>query len=187
VELLAERDEKRVHRKSHGLVPFSDMFWIIARNHKDIDNETREFVNEVAARLPSNCDLLEAAEETKTKAELKEGLERKEEYMLKVREGGAIAGGSKSPADMFTATVRFQSAHSSTSIEYVALSFISRIKIRSNALGRPVARTARTFTIKFIPRTSNHLPPFSAMTLPHPPLPLPYDTKLERLLNELPT
>ena len=105
VELLARRDEKRVHRKSHGLVPFAELSRIVARNHKDIDNKTRDFVNEVAARLASHCDLLEAAEQKKAKAELKDGLERKEEN---VREGGAIiVCDSKSNADVIAAKVRF--------------------------------------------------------------------------------
>ena len=63
VELIAKRDEKRVHKKSHGLVPFVELAKIVAKNHKDADEETKGFVKDVAERLAAFCAKLEAAEE----------------------------------------------------------------------------------------------------------------------------
>ena len=50
-ELLATRDSKRRHCKSHGLIPFADLARIIAKNYREVDDETKSFVNEVALRI----------------------------------------------------------------------------------------------------------------------------------------
>ena len=47
VEMLSGRDNKHVHRRSHGhgLVPFGDMARIVARNYKEVDKEMKGFMN----------------------------------------------------------------------------------------------------------------------------------------------
>jgi hypothetical protein len=66
----------------------------VARNYKVIVNETRGFVNEVALRLSSHCDLLKAADADKkeVKKRLKEEQEQKE-FRVNAREGGDNYGG----------------------------------------------------------------------------------------------
>jgi hypothetical protein len=53
VQLLAKKDKTRIHAKSHGgdLVPFAELTRIIANNYKEMDNETKAFIDDVAKRL----------------------------------------------------------------------------------------------------------------------------------------
>ena len=108
VELLAGRNEKRVHRKSHGLVPFGELAKIVARNYREADQETKEFVNDVAERLASHRSQLEAAEEKEMELEtrLKEAPEPGKEFSVEAREGGAIHGGVKSMGKIVNVEVR---------------------------------------------------------------------------------
>ena len=85
VEMLLGRDNKRVHKRGHGLVPFGDMARIVARNHKEADDETRGFLNEVAERLALFCAGLEAEEGKKAR--------RLEAEAEKETDGGALGGG----------------------------------------------------------------------------------------------
>mmetsp|Transcript_32267 Transcript_32267/g.67666 ORF Transcript_32267/g.67666 Transcript_32267/m.67666 type:complete len:778 (-) Transcript_32267:219-2552(-) len=60
LELLANQNKKRPHRKSHGLIPFKELAQTIAKNYREIDDETQSFVNEVAKRLGRHWDEMEA-------------------------------------------------------------------------------------------------------------------------------
>lgn len=64
-ELLAMRDSKRRHCKSHGLIPFADLARIIAANYREIDDQTKSFVNEVALRIATHNHELEESKEMK--------------------------------------------------------------------------------------------------------------------------
>jgi len=59
-------------------IPFINLARIMARNYKEIDNDTRGFVNEVAERLVQHCNLLNAnvKKEKEMKTRLKEVLKR---------------------------------------------------------------------------------------------------------------
>jgi len=85
VEMLLGSVNKRVHKRAHGLVPFCDMARIVARNHKEADDETKGFLNEVAERLALFCAGLEAEEGRKAR--------RLEAEAEKERDGGALGGG----------------------------------------------------------------------------------------------
>ena len=86
LELLANQNKKRPHRKSHGLIPFKELAQTVAKNYREIDEETQEFVNEVAERLGWHCEEHEAAEEK----------ERKEmEARLGIPHGGSGGYGKK--------------------------------------------------------------------------------------------
>jgi hypothetical protein len=63
-ELLAIRGSKRRHCKSHGLISFTNkLARIIAANYREVDDETKAFVNEVALRIGLyNHDLEESKE-----------------------------------------------------------------------------------------------------------------------------
>ena len=50
-ELVATRDSKRRHCKRQGLIPFVDLARMIATNYREVDGETKAFVNEVALRI----------------------------------------------------------------------------------------------------------------------------------------
>ena len=50
-ELVATRDSKRRHCKRQGLIPFVDLARMIATNYREVDDETKAFVNEVALRI----------------------------------------------------------------------------------------------------------------------------------------
>lgn len=63
LELLANQNKKRPHRKSHGLIPFKELAQTVAKNYREIDDETQEFVNEVAERLGWHMEEVEALEE----------------------------------------------------------------------------------------------------------------------------
>jgi hypothetical protein len=62
-ELLATKDSKRWHCKSHGLIPFADLARIIAKNYREVDDETKSFVNEVALRIALYNHDLESKDE----------------------------------------------------------------------------------------------------------------------------
>jgi hypothetical protein len=62
-ELLATRDSKRRHCKSHDLIPFADLARIIAKNYREVDDETKSFVNEVALRIALYNHDLESKDE----------------------------------------------------------------------------------------------------------------------------
>jgi len=63
LELLANQNKKRPHRKSHGLIPFKELAQTVAKHYREIDDETQCFVNEVSERLGWHCEELEVAEE----------------------------------------------------------------------------------------------------------------------------
>ena len=50
-ELVATRDSKRRHCKRQGLIPFVDLARMIATNYREVDDETKAFVNEAALRI----------------------------------------------------------------------------------------------------------------------------------------
>jgi hypothetical protein len=50
-ELLATRDSKRRHCKRQGLIAFVDLARMIATNYREVDDETKVFLNEVALRI----------------------------------------------------------------------------------------------------------------------------------------
>ena len=116
IVLLMGRDEKRVHKRSHGLVPFADLARIVAGNYKEIDEETRGFVNEVAERLASHCDLIDAAEKKMAIAGTKKKLGQKEYKVNATHEGNTVGEGKSIVADMVNAKVRLQ-CRSTTSME----------------------------------------------------------------------
>jgi hypothetical protein len=87
VEILSGRDDKRVHRRSHGLVPFGDMAMIVARNYKEVDKETKGFMNEMAERLALYYKDLEVAE---AKVRKRRTMMEKE---AENERGGGIVGG----------------------------------------------------------------------------------------------
>jgi len=62
LELLANQNKKRPHRKSHGLIPFKELAQTVAKNYREIDDDTQSFVNEVAERLGWHCEEMEVAE-----------------------------------------------------------------------------------------------------------------------------
>eukprot|EP00580_Thalassiosira_gravida_P020783 CAMPEP_0201681460 /NCGR_PEP_ID=MMETSP0494-20130426/51121_1 /ASSEMBLY_ACC=CAM_ASM_000839 /TAXON_ID=420259 /ORGANISM="Thalassiosira gravida, Strain GMp14c1" /LENGTH=675 /DNA_ID=CAMNT_0048165207 /DNA_START=118 /DNA_END=2145 /DNA_ORIENTATION=+ len=62
LELLANQNKKRPHRKSHGLIPFKELAQTVAKNYREIDDETQSFVNEVAKRLGRHWEETEAIE-----------------------------------------------------------------------------------------------------------------------------
>lgn len=51
IDIVANQKKKRIHRKTHGLIPFKELAQIIADNYKSVDYETRSWCQEVASRL----------------------------------------------------------------------------------------------------------------------------------------
>ena len=63
LELQAhQQGKKRLHRKSHGLIPFRELAQMVSKNYREIDDETREFIYEVTGQLGWHCDEIEAIE-----------------------------------------------------------------------------------------------------------------------------
>lgn len=62
LELLSNQGKKRPHRKSHGLIPFKELAQTVAKNYREIDEDTQSFVNEVAERLGWHVQEVEAIE-----------------------------------------------------------------------------------------------------------------------------
>jgi hypothetical protein len=89
-ELLATRDSKRRHCKSHGLIPFADLARIIATNYREIDHETKAFVNEVALQIALYNHDLESKE--MKECEDRMGLTQKE---MKARQQQEMEVGKK--------------------------------------------------------------------------------------------
>lgn len=116
IVLLMGRDEKRIHKRSHGLVPFADLARIVARNYKEIDEETRGFVNKVAERLASHCDLLDAEEKKKAIAGTKKKFGQKDCKVNTTQECNTVCEGNSIVADMVNAKVSLQCS-STTSLE----------------------------------------------------------------------
>merc|ERR1719203_2698459 len=69
LELLANQNKKRLHRKSHGLIPFKELAQTVAKNYREIDDETQSFVNEVAERLGWHCEEMAVLEEKERQEE----------------------------------------------------------------------------------------------------------------------
>lgn len=97
LELLANQNKKRPHRKSHGLIPFKELAQIVAKNYREIDDETQAFVNEVAERLGWHCEDLEVMEER----------ERREEEEL-ARTRGFPMGPTHLMGNTFNTTARIE-------------------------------------------------------------------------------
>mmetsp|Transcript_13808 Transcript_13808/g.29401 ORF Transcript_13808/g.29401 Transcript_13808/m.29401 type:complete len:749 (-) Transcript_13808:256-2502(-) len=107
LELLANQNKKRPHRKSHGLIPFKELAQTVAKNYREIDDDTQSFVNEVAERLGWHCEEVEAmaikeeGEENAKRAAASAtdgkvasssaGKKRKEAPVVSVARGGAAA------------------------------------------------------------------------------------------------
>ena len=72
LELISNQDQKRQHRKSHGLIPFKELAQTVAKSYREIDDETRQFINEVSQRLGLQYDEYEARE----KKERQEALDK---------------------------------------------------------------------------------------------------------------
>lgn len=72
LELISNQDKKRQHRKSHGLIPFKELAQTVAKSYREIDDETRQFINEVSERLGWQYDEYEARE----KKERQEALDK---------------------------------------------------------------------------------------------------------------
>jgi hypothetical protein len=183
VEMLSGRDHKRVHKRSHGLVPFGDMARIVARNHKEADDETRGFLNEVAERLALFCAGLEAEEGRKAR--------RLETEAENETDGGALGGGDsqsiaiqgsslvdqykfktthkdmlksapvKAPTSM--GTTRYAGSESDANIDWL------------REIHQPTS--PKVFN-ELYERAINHFKPL-------PPLPFSYDADVERLRREL--
>jgi hypothetical protein len=66
VQLITKKDKTRPHAKSHGgdLVPCAELTRIIANNYKEMDNETKAFIDDVAKRLDT-CYVLWKTNETR--------------------------------------------------------------------------------------------------------------------------
>jgi hypothetical protein len=101
VQLQAKKDKTRPHAKSHGgdLVPFVELTRMIAKNYKEMDNETKLFVDDVAKRL-STCygqwktnDTLE--EEVERSNPRPQAIENGESKTSKKNVGGNIKGNKK--------------------------------------------------------------------------------------------
>jgi hypothetical protein len=183
VEMLSGRDHKRVHKRSHGLVPFGDMARIVARNHKEADDETRGFLNEVAERLALFCAGLEAEEGRKAR--------RLETEAENETDGGALGGGDsqsiaiqgsslvdqykfktthkdmlksapvKAPTSM--GTTRYAGSESDANIDWL------------REIHQP---TSPEVFNELYERAINHFKP-------PPPLPFSYDADVERLKRDL--
>ena len=72
LELISNQDKKRQHRKSHGLIPFKELAQTVAKSYREMDDETRQFINEVSGRLGLQYDEYEARE----KKERQEALDK---------------------------------------------------------------------------------------------------------------
>ena len=72
LELISNQDKKRQHRKSHGLIPFKELAQTVAKSYREMDDETRQFINEVSERLGLQYDEYEARE----KKERQEALDK---------------------------------------------------------------------------------------------------------------
>jgi len=75
LELLANQNKKRRHIKSHGLIPFKELAQTVAKNYREIDDETQSFVNEVAERLGWHCEEMAVAEEQEQERQEKRRLD----------------------------------------------------------------------------------------------------------------
>ena len=70
LELISNQDKKRQHRKSHGLIPFKELAQTVAKSYREIDDETRQFINEVSERLGWQYDEYEAREKKERQEQL---------------------------------------------------------------------------------------------------------------------
>lgn len=95
LELLAGQKKKRAHRKSHGLIPFKELAQTVAKNYKDIDDETQSFVNEVAERLGWHAEEIEAIHDKERKEEEeKERAEKKASGVMDASSSDTALGNS---------------------------------------------------------------------------------------------
>ena len=78
LELTQHHNKKRKHEKSHGLIPFKELAQMVAKNYREIDDETQSFVNEVARRLGWHVDEMETAENQRREEETRRDLEERE-------------------------------------------------------------------------------------------------------------
>ena len=51
IDIVHNQTKRRIHRKSHGLIPFKELAKLIADNHKTADYETREWCHDVATKI----------------------------------------------------------------------------------------------------------------------------------------
>ena len=54
IDIAHNQKKRRVHRKSHGLIPFKELARMIADNHKSVDYETRAWCQDVAYKIMSH-------------------------------------------------------------------------------------------------------------------------------------
>jgi len=116
LELLANQNKKRPHRKSHGLIPFKELAQTVAKNYREIDDETQSFVNEVAERLGWHCEEMDAIEEKERKEQEEKnramgihassGKKRKDAPVVSVAGGKGAAGVKSSLSQDEAATVQ---------------------------------------------------------------------------------
>jgi hypothetical protein len=101
VQLLAKKDKTRPHAKSHGgdLVPFAELTRIVANNYKEMDNETKAFIDDVAKRLDTCYGLWKTNDTCKEEVEKlnprPQSIENGESKTSKKDVGGNIKGNKK--------------------------------------------------------------------------------------------
>lgn len=188
VELLAGRDHKRQHRKSHGLVPFRDLARIIAKNYKQADYDTKAFVNEVAGRLRRYCDSLEDAEEGMEKRGTTRNMGSEFVALISPKEFDVLNEKAKENVDT---KVRPDShlngiscfRRSATNDGEVEFSGTRRYEV-SQLVDPLLAPPSHSPSSALYDHHRFMNPPASSIMFP-PPLPLSYDAVMERLSWEL--
>lgn len=73
LELQANQQGKnRLHRKSHGLIPFKELAGKIAKSYREINDETRNYVKDISEKLGKHCDEIEALDGEKNVDQVEE-------------------------------------------------------------------------------------------------------------------
>lgn len=85
IDLANNQKKRRVHRKSHGLIPFKELARMIADNHKSVDYETRAWCQDVAAKITSHNKAM-LQEFTKAQKKIKKAADTPKDKADKARE-----------------------------------------------------------------------------------------------------
>jgi len=180
LELLANRDKKRPHRKSHGLIPFKELAQEIAKNYREIDDETQSFVNEVAERLGWHCEEMGAFEEQ----------ERKEERQLDLQGVASRSNSVLMDGDDRLYEMASRAANMTGSSDVGLSVFGASVYARKKRKDPPVVSEAgRGAKAAFRPALSHDeaatVQQLVGMTSRSPPRGHPVDTEYDRLQLEL--
>lgn len=84
LQATQQKNKKRLHRKTHGLIPFREMAQTCAKNYREMDFETKRFVNEVVNSLGRHCEELEkiAGKEDRKEKRVEGGKKREDDSMV---------------------------------------------------------------------------------------------------------